>query len=361
MRIRSARFCNFRNAELAQADLDAASVWVFGKNAQGKTNLLEGLGLLGAVRSFRTSKTSNLIRHGQLQAQALFEIFHESLGDCNVMFEISPNSRKVFVDGQEQKRLGEFIGRFPITVLSSDDIKLVRGAPLERRKFMDVLISSLDPEYFDSLKSFHAALAQRNALLKNQALEAHAFYAFETEMARHAVVVSQKRKAYLFEMAEIAGQKYGILSEGRELAAVRLKPALNFESADSYKEILERERKKDCIFGSTSSGPHRDDFSLTIGQKNVKDFASEGQQRSIVLSLKLAQFELLKAKRNLLPVLLCDDILGELDETRRAAFWNAADPAAQVIATSTAELPEYSSGRSNWKCIKVENGRFFSV
>lgn len=358
VKIRSARLCNYRNVGLSEADLDAQSVWVCGANAQGKTNLLEAVGLLGALRSFRTPKASNLIRHGEKAAQALFSISHETMGDCSVLVEISQNGRRVCVDGDEQRRLADFIGRFPVTALSSDDIKLVRGAPAERRRFADMLISSLDPEYFENLRAYHAALAQRNALLRSRSADAASFDAFEREMARRGAPLSASRARWLDELAGIAGLKYSALSGGREAASVRLRASSGFSGADEFLGALARERPRDALLGTTSFGPHRDDFCVSVDGKGVREFASEGQQRSVALALRLAQHELAWRTLNVRPLLLCDDILGELDESRRRAFWEAADPDAQLVATSTSELPENSSPRRGWKTVRVSGGTF---
>lgn len=359
MRIKMLRLCNFRNIEFAEAKVDFPGVWIFGRNAQGKTNLLESLGLLGALRSFRTSKLANMIRYGQGMAQVCIELEHEFFGESKVLIEIAQGKTKVSVNDKKYEKLADFIGVFPVVVLSSDDIKLARGAPLERRKFIDMLISSLDMEYFEALKTFHSVLSQRNILLKDENSAPELFDAFELQMAEAASIVSLKREQYLNTLAEIAQEKYALLCEGRELAKLSLKPDVNFKNPGEYLKILQDERKKDAINGSTSSGPHRDDFSFLINQKNIKEFASEGQQRSIVLSLKLGQFDLLKRVRKSTPVLLCDDILNELDEHRRTAFWKTIDSETQVMATSTSPSPNNSPLRSEWKTLSVQDGKFF--
>ncbi|MBO7521363.1 MAG: DNA replication/repair protein RecF [Opitutales bacterium] len=357
MLIKSVRLCNFRNAALAQAEFPL-SAWIYGANAQGKTNLLESCALMWALRSFRTSKMANLVKSGESCAQVLANISHEVLGECEVLIEISKSARRVFVNGAEQKKLGEFIGKFPAIAVCSDDIKLVRGAPMERRRFADMLISSISMDYFEALRRYHASLVQRNALLKLENPDEASLDAFESQMAESAVAINKMREKYFETIGKIATQKYGILSGGAEKSAIRLKPDAAAETAQEYAELLKSLRAKDIVLGSTSAGPHKDDFLIFVSGKNVREFASEGQQRSVALSLKLAQFEMVKGFGGVLPVLLCDDILGELDASRKAAFWSCIEPGAQVIATSTNPAPQ-SPARAGWRVIEAKNGQYF--
>lgn len=360
MDIESVRLCNFRNSELSEASFGAPSVWIYGSNAQGKTNLLESCALLWALRSFRTSKTANLIKNGAQTAKVLAKLNHETLGKCEVLMEFSNSSKKVFVNNEEQKKLGEFIGKFPIMPVCNDDIKLVRGAPLERRRFIDMLISSMDMRYFNALRGYHASLLSRNVLLKDSNPDEISLGAFEAQMAQNAMVLNEIRACFFERIGEIASRKYGILSGGKEKTAIKLKPNFCAEDVEGYRKLLFESRRRDFALGATSSGPHKDDFLIFVSGKNVRDFASEGQQRSVALSLKLAQFEIMKGGGEVMPVLLCDDILGELDEDRRSAFWSCIDFDAQVIATSTTSAPQNSS-RQNWRLIRAEKGEYFCV
>lgn len=358
MRINFARLCDFRNIELSEASFSSKSVWIHGQNAQGKTNLLEALGLLCAFRSFRTSKAASLIRKSKACAKLLFEISHEVLGDCEVVLELGEKSKKIFVNESECKSLAEFIGEFPVMALCSEDIKLVRGGPAERRKFVDMLISGLDADYFRRLRAYHAALNQRNALLKRGSFDEVLMDVLEAQMAEAAVSINGIRDKYLKALGGIATKKYKILSSERESAAVVFKSAqLNLSEAD-YSELLKSSRARDAALGSTSAGPHRDDFLILVAGASARDFASEGQQRSVVLSLKLAQCEMSKLAKNALPVLLCDDILGELDSDRRRAFWSCVDGEAQIFASSTSPAPESYGLRESWQSIEVCGGNF---
>lgn len=360
MRVKLARLENFRNIEFAEAHFDADSVWIFGRNAQGKTNLLEALGLLNAMRSFRGAKSAALVRKGAAQARLLFCIEHDTLGQTEVCMEIGIRSKSVSVGGSQVARVSDFVGLFPALALCSEDIQLLRGSPLARRKFVDMAISTVDREYLDSLKRYSAALDSRNGLLRGDSHDGDLFDAFESQMAHSAHIVRQKRAEYLDAISKSACEKYSVLSRADgEGAIINLKPDCDISSPEDFLCALRQSRAKDRLLGSTQSGPHRDDFSVMIDFLDARRYASEGQQRSLVLALKLAFFDMVKARGNVLPVLLCDDILGELDSFRRDAFWECVDSYAQVVATATVQAPS-SGARAGWTCIKAEKGHFES-
>lgn len=356
MKIKFIRLENFRNAEFADVQLDTQNVWIYGQNAQGKTNLLEATGLLHALRSFRTSEMSAMIRYGEKSARILAGISHETFGECEVMISIS-DKRKAYI-GDEEIKFSDFIGKFPALAMSNADIALLRGSPELRRKDSDMFISSIDAEYFSALKTYHGALAQRNALLRIASQNIAEYLPFETQMAESANVIISKRREKLGELGELASQKYAILAkENGENAEIKIKPNCDIQDTEDFLKVLDQSRNKDIERRSTSHGPHRDDFKILIANKDAKIYASEGQQRSAVIALKLAQFEAIKIAKNIVPVILCDDILGELDAVRRHAFWSCIDEQSQVIATSTESAPNVDN-RGTWKTILVNGGTF---
>ena len=356
MKIKFVRLQNFRNAGFAEVALGADSVWIHGNNAQGKTNLLESLSMLAALRSFRTPNMGALIKHGEKSAAILAGIEHENYGECEVRMDIS-DKRTAFIGGNEIK-FSDFIGKFPALAMSSEDLRILRGAPEIRRKDTDMFISQVDAEYLAALRRYYAGLAHRNALLRQNCGDESFYAPFESEMASAAHVIYQKRDEWLGKIGKLATQKYEILArENGESSQMRLKCSCQIESAEDFSKLMRDDRPADIERRTTRHGPHRDDFSVNVGGKDAKLYASEGQQRSAVLALKLAQFELIKLSLGIEPVILCDDILGELDPHRRTAFWECIDTTAQVIATSTTPAPS-DALRSNWKTVEVSNGNF---
>lgn len=350
------RLQNFRNIEFAEVELGTNSVWIFGKNAQGKTNLLEGIGMFNALRSFRTSATDALISKEQKQADLIAEIETEKFGKCEVQISLS-KQKEVFIDGEKITRLNDYLGKFPMLAITNEDLKLLRGTPENRRKDMDMFISSISPEYFEQLRRYHRAMTQRNALLKSDCRDNAMFDAFEDEMATSANVILQIRRVKLDELGKIATEKYAILaSEGKDCAEINLKPNCDVESSENFKELLRKNRNSDIEKRTTQRGVHRDDYKIAIDNSDAKLYASEGQQKSAVIAMRLAQFELAKNYLGTEPVMLCDDILGELDNSRRERFWECTNASTQIIATST-ELPQKSANRQ-WKIFNAQNGTF---
>lgn len=358
MKIKFTRLQNFRNVEFAEVALDAESVWICGANAQGKTNLLESLGLLAAARSFRTTDISAMIRKGAKSAAVLTGVDIENAGASEVTIEIS-KTRKIVVDGAELTKLGDFIGHFPALPMTSEDVKILRASPEVRRKDVDMFISGIDPIYFKALRRYHAALTQRNALLRAQETAEEYYRPFEIQMAQAAATISQKRRERLTQIAGIAKERYAILAGANgESAEIALKPSSEADDPADFEELLARERSKDIERHTTRKGPHRDDFPVWIGGLEAKTYASEGQQRSGALAIKLAQFEIYKKEKKIEPVILCDDILSELDSARRAAFWECVPESAQVISTATSDAPDCAA-RKSWKTVRVEGGKYF--
>ncbi len=356
MKIYFARLENFRNVEFADVRFDSQNVWIRGQNAQGKTNLLEATGLLYALRSFRTSEMSAMIRHKEKCARVLVGVSHETLGECEVIISIS-DKRRVSINSEEIK-FSEFIGTFPALAMSNADINILRGSPEGRRKDSDMFISSIDAKYFENLKTYFVALAHRNALLREGIENPAEYIPFESQMAESASVIFSIRREKLGELGKIATEKYSILAnQNGENAEIKIKSDCEIENTDALLNILSQNRLKDIERRSTSHGPHRDDFKILIAGKDAKVYASEGQQRSAVIALKLAQFDMIKNVRKIIPTILCDDILGELDPFRRSAFWSCIDNQSQVIATSTENAPTADT-RGNWQTIEVINGTF---
>lgn len=361
VKINFARLRDFRNVEFADLEFNGESVWICGDNGQGKTNLLESLGFLSALRSFRTSKTQALIRKTCDSAEILAGVNRENLGDVQIEIFLGKNEKRAAVDGEKCTRLANFIGKFPAIAMCSDDIKLLRGSPEGRRRELDMFISEIDGQYFEALRRYHAALAQRNALLKNFSKNSP-FDIYEEIMASEAETIAQKRELRLRELGNIASEKYKKLSgEFLENAQINLKASCKESSYEDFLKLLKQSREEDILRKHSSKGPHRDDFDISIKNLDAKTYASEGQQRSAALAIKLAEFEIIKTHTSIEPVLLCDDILGELDSKRRAAFWQCIPASAQIFSAQSQNIESIISSERKWRTIKVKDGVFENV
>ncbi len=357
MRLRKLTVRHFRNVGFAALELSGRQQFLVGANGQGKTNLLEAAGFLTALRSFRTTDNKLLVGHGEQVAVIAAEIEHERLGESKVTIKVRRDGKELWCDHTRITKLGEYLGRFPTVVFSSQDMLLVRGAPALRRRWLDLTLASMDAGYFAALQAYSKALAERNALLKRGNASGAELGAFEQVLAPAAAALIETRTAGMALLAGKVAAAYSKLCDAGAGEKGGLKYLPNFDEprADALLARLEAGRARDAQFRTTLVGPHRDDFSFSVRGAAAKDFASEGQQRSLVLALRLAQAEWSHERSGVRPVLLCDDVLGELDPVRRRKFWGAVDAESQVIATGTS-LPDAELGE--WQVFAVKDGTF---
>jgi len=334
--------------------MGGADVFFCGDNAQGKTALLEACGLLTALRSFRTTDLKSVIRfEGSGEAQVKIGLVHDEQGDTSVHLNLGKRSRKIQMDGASVERLKDFIGLFPVVAFTSQDIQLLRGGPQLRRRFIDLMLAASQPDYFDCLRYYHHALKERNALLK-QGVNGLQLQVFERGLADQGVPLHRMRREAFTDLNTDLQLVYSRFGDVAEKVQINYKPSGRCESMDAYLSHLEETRKRDLMMQTTGVGPHRDDFELKIGGKAAKDFGSEGQQRGLVLALRLAEVRWFRKKLKVAPIILADDVLNELDASRSTAFWENLDDDLQVLATGT-RWPS-SSRRAGWLKYKVAEG-----
>jgi DNA replication and repair protein RecF len=355
MRLRKITLRHFRNVGLASLEFSGRRQFVAGANGQGKTSLLEAAGFITALRSFRSMDNKLLIGHGQQLAAIACELEHERLGDTRLTIKLRPEGRELMCDGQRVVRLADHLGKFPTVVFSSQDLQLVRGSPAGRRRWLDLTLSAMDAAYLQALQTYTRALAERNSLLKLGRASDGELAAFEQVLAPAAAELIALRAEGLKALGAILKSAYAQLCEAAEPAGLAYKPDFAEPSAEVLLARLEGGRARDRQFRTTIAGPHRDDFAFSVRGTAARDFASEGQQRSLVLALRLAQAAWFREKSVVRPVLLADDVLGELDPARRRRFWSAIDAESQVIATGT-RLPDAELGA--WQVFTAADGGF---
>jgi DNA replication and repair protein RecF len=355
MRLRRLTLQHFRNIAFADLEFSGRQQFLLGNNGQGKTALLEAAGFITALRSFRASDSRVLIAHQQPEAAVVSRLEHEQFGETTVSAKLRADGKDVLVDGERVQRLADYLGKFPTVVFSSQDQQLVRGAPAGRRRWLDLTLAATDPAYLAALQTYARALAERNGLLKRSGPGAAELSAFEQVLAPAAAKLIELRATGLRVLAGVLTSAYAEISAAAEPAGFHYVPDFAEPQAGAILTMLEKNRTRDAQFRTTLTGPHRDDFVFVLGGHAAKDSASEGQQRSLVLALRLAQARWFQEKRGVKPVLLADDVLGELDPERRRRFWAAIDPDLQVVATGTT-LPEADLGA--WQVFNVASGAF---
>ncbi len=362
MRFRSITLQHFRNLPLARVELTGRRAFLCGANGQGKTNFLEALGYVTALRSFRGAEPRALVGLGQSQAGMAFVVEHEHFGESRITITLGPEGRTVEWEQGKVTRLGDFIGRFPTVVFSSQDNQFLRGSPAIRRRWLDLTLAAMDRGYLTALQGYTRAVAERNILLKQGARDAGALAAFEHEAAIHAQQLVAKRSAGVVELNELFRHAHGRLVPDGETAGLIYGPDTAGGTVEEFAAAWLKSRPRDTLLKSTERGPHRDDLEFLLNGRPAKLYASEGQQRCLVIALRLAQSAYFKTKSGIEPVLLCDDVVGELDPARRARFWASLDGEPQVIMTGTS-LPDASAGvvsesagNETWQVLHVNAG-----
>lgn len=286
-----------------------------GKNGSGKTNLLDAIHYLSLTRSAFCSD-NYAIRIGE-QFFFVKGTFQDGKNYQDISCSIQSGSKKVFKEGvNEYTKLSDHVGKYPVVLVAPDDTELVKEGSEERRKFFDSIISQLDRNYLEALIQYNYALKQRNSLLKmfaeTTSFDQIALESYDRVLIRSGDVIFNKRKAFIFEFTPVF-QKYYAFIVANEEAVLEYKSEL---AGTDFHVGLNSNRQRDLYLQRTNFGIHRDDYHFLLGGGELKKLGSQGQQKSFIIALKLAQFEILKNHKGFKPILLLDDIFDKLDDSR---------------------------------------------
>ena len=347
MLIKSVSLTNFRSYEKLSLSLEAGLNLFIGENAQGKTNLLEAVFVCALGRSHRTKGDSEMIRHGYDTAKIGLE-FQDRLGNRKIEVEIARHAKKrIKIDEKLIARSVEQMGVFNAVIFSPEDLSLVKDGPGERRRFMDMELSQMRPLYCKALQSYSRALRQRNALLKLREPRLDLLSLWECQMAEEAVKIAAWRASFALRLNELAGEIHARVCREKETLLVEYESCIkekteNSAYAEEFLKQMKKHRESDLRRGITTFGIHREDLNVLINGRSARLFASQGQQRTAALSLKLSEIALVSELTDNKPVVLLDDVLSELDEFRRELLFNAIQGSQTLITCTGAEgyLPQ---------------------
>ncbi|OIP72075.1 MAG: DNA replication/repair protein RecF [Oscillatoriales cyanobacterium CG2_30_44_21] len=367
MYLKSLLLKQFRNYIDQEVTFTAPKTVIVGNNAQGKSNLLEAVLLLATMRSHRVSKDRDLVRNG------------EALGEIKAICQRSPEGypiellmrmrasgrRSLSINGVNQARHLDFLGNLNAVMFSSLDLDLVRGSPESRRSWLDTVLIQLEPIYINLLQQYNQVLRQRNALLKSikqgkTQYEPQQMALWDTQLVTAGTRLMRRRSRLLNRLTPIARTWHQQISGGDEYLEITYVPKFEFAPLDSIEEIhqaffaaLLQKTIIEQHQGTTLVGPHRDEVALTINDTPAREYGSQGQQRTLVLALKLAELELLESVIGEPPLLLLDDVLAELDLQRQDHLLNAIGDRVQTIITTT----HLGSFEAQW----LNSGQIFQV
>lgn len=344
MYIKTLSLYQFRNLRDSQYSFPPGVVCIIGDNGQGKTNLIEAISLLSLTRSFRTSSIQELIRWGADSASVFSQCI---IGgeDRELGVSISDGERKTFIDGKEAESITQLIGKLLCVTFSPTDISLVKGAPQERRRFIDRHIVDLDNSLVGRYIDYQKALRSKQALLKSGSISKQAIDAWNEVLIPAATAIINARLKLLRSLQTIIAPVSQRLFGSPDAITLRLKGISAGEvdkgsveevNINDVAKFFTDAREREIAQGRAVVGPHRDDLLINLNGNDTRAFASQGQSRSVVLALKLAVIEMCESKRNDSPIVLLDDVDSELDGTRRAAIFGAIfEKPRQVFITAT--------------------------
>jgi len=337
------RLRDFRNYARLDAQFTPGFHLFLGGNAQGKTNLLEAIYLLATLRSFRGSGGAQMVRHGARGYFVGGTIVGQ--GTAEVKAYWSAKERKLSLNGAPVRRLADFFGTLRAVVFCSEDVQLVKGVSRIRRRFLDLLLAQTRADYLPLLLRYTQALRMRNALLKHPLPDEMQLAGFSEELVRLGEALMAARRALVPELAPRASGAYARIAAGADRLEIEYHPSVRGDLAVALANSRARER----ALRTTVVGPHRDDLTLRVNDQPAGPFTSEGQKRTLALALKMAQAEWLTSVHGSPPVLLIDDVMGELDAARRSGFLPLLNDnhraGGQVFMTGTAETWPEELGR----------------
>lgn len=362
--IEDIRLINFRNYKDIYLKLNKKINFFIGNNAQGKTNLLESIYIASQGNSFRTNKDKDLINFKNKESYIGLNYFsneHKKLIEIKISEE---ESKRIKINRLEIKNLKELQSGLNIILFSPDDLNLVKGGPSERRNFLNNSISQLKPVYKHSISRYNKILFQRNNLLKSRKSKESIkslIEVFDIQLADIGSDIIIYRINYLDKLNKTVFNIHNNFTNNKEKIKLLYNTNINIEDYIKEKIYINFLKKlsinleKDLITGTTEIGPHRDDFEITINNINARNFGSQGQQRTIVLSIKLSEVEIIYYENGEYPILLLDDVFSELDKNRRKILTSFLNK-TQTIITST-DITEINELKDiNMSIFNIENG-----
>ncbi len=357
MQIKKLFLQNFRNYQSENFEFSDGLNVLFGKNAQGKTNCAEAVFYLCTGTSLRIRHDKQLVKMGAETAIITAEA-ENRYGKVQIEAQISENKREIRVNGSKIAKNADLLGHINSVFFSPGELRLIQDGPDERRRFMNVSISQNSAPYYTALLRYNKILDQRNALLKNPdyTLVLDTLPVWDEQLCKYAATVVKKRVEFLDKLAPYAAEMHAFLTDGAETLVLR--PERKYEGeeveiAQTLVRRLENNYEKDMRLGFTTVGPHRDDIEVLINGIDAKSYASQGQQRTAALSLKLAEVQIFKEISGEYPVLILDDVMSELDLPRRKKLLQRVHGMQTLLTCTHAERVLYGAECNK---IRIEGG-----
>lgn len=355
MFINSLELSHYRNYNNLLITFNPGITILYGDNAQGKTNILEAIYISGTTKSHRGSKDKDIIQFGEEESHIRLNLTKNDVGHRIDMHLRKNKSKGVAVDGQSIKKSGELFGIIHIIFFSPEDLSIIKNAPSERRRFINLELCQLNKLYYYNYVNYNKALNQRNTLLKQISFKPElvdTLDMWDDYLVEYGKGIIEEREKFIRQLNDIVKGIHSHLTGGKESIEIGYEKNV---SIDDYKNVITAKREMDLKYQSTQVGPHRDDICFYINGIDVRKFGSQGQQRTAALSLKLAEIELVKSTIHDSPILLLDDVMSELDSNRKNYLLDSIKE-IQTIVTCTGYDDFIKSRLHINQIYKVTNG-----
>jgi len=364
MHIKSVKLINFRNYKGIKVFLNSNLNIFLGENGEGKTNLLESLYIASSGKSFRTNKDKELINLNKNEAYVAIELVKEdTIKTIEIKLDIN-KPKRIKINGVEQDKISDIFGVLQAVIFSPEDLKIVKEGPSYRRNFLDMEITQIKPIYKSILNDYNRVLAQRNNLLKvipYDDKKRKLLFVWNKQLIELGTKIMIFRNSFVNRLIPISKEIHKSITQGEEILDISYVSFLNIDKMDkntiikNFETTLLENEKNDIEKGSTSIGPHKDDLEIKINNKDVRMFGSQGQKRTTVLSLKLAEIELIKQETEEYPILLLDDVFSELDINRRRYLVSRFKD-IQTIITSNDDINTPHMDKIDKKTYYIKDG-----
>lgn len=346
MRVHRLRLHDFRNYSSLDLSPGPGLNALIGNNAQGKSNVLEAIHLVAVTRSLRAGRESEMVRHGTEMAAVAIDVEREQTPDVSLEVRVFQTDKKAIrVNGVKRGRVLELLGELNSIHFSAQDLDIVSGDPAVRRHYLNVEISQISPRYVHDLVAYRRVLEQRNRLLRDlreRPYRDSGLEAWNEEMVRHGAPLVHRRRFFLQRLLPLADEVHRELTEGAAGLQTRYVPSIPLPEEDTqeavdatFREAMERVATEELRRGVTLVGPQRDDVQFLIEGRDARVYGSQGERRTVVLALKLAEFRLVQEHVGETPVLLLDDVMSDLDERRQRLLLEWVKDRSQVFMTCT--------------------------
>ncbi len=355
MIIKSLELADFRNYNSLEIHFSNGTNILYGKNAQGKTNILEAIYLSSTTKSHRGMKDRDIINFEKEEAHIRTLLEKDGMENRIDMHLRKNKAKGIAINGQKIKKAAELLGLLNVVFFSPEDLSIIKNGPAERRRFVDMELCQLDSFYLYNLNHYNKIVNQRNKLLKDMYFQPElrdTLNIWDSQLVSFGSKIIERRELFVKQLNEIIFEIHKKLSGNKEELLIHYEPDITIEN---YENSLRNNQEKDIKLKQTTVGPHRDDFSFIEKNIDIRKFGSQGQQRTAALSLKLSEIELVKKMTKDNPVLLLDDVLSELDSDRQNYLLNNIGD-IQTIITCTG-LDEFVNNRFEIdKVFQIEKG-----